>query len=67
MSAEFWAIIGVAVLGLGWRAYESLRRDINGLHAGLDGVKDRIGNVEQRLARIEGWIAGRFREEAAQS
>ena len=62
MSAEFWAIIGVgiAVLGLGWRAYESLRRDISHL-------KDRIGNVEQRLARIEGWIAGRFREEAAQS
>jgi len=61
MSAEFWAIIGVAaVLGLGWRAYESLRRDVSHL-------KDRIGNVEQRLARIEGWIAGRFREEAAQS
>ena len=62
MNPEFWAIIGVgiAVLGLGWRAYESLRRDMSNL-------KDRIGGIEQRLARIEGWIAGRFREEAAPS
>ena len=59
MSPEFWAIIavGVAGLGLGWRAIESLRREIRGL-------SDRVGGVEQRLARIEGWIAGRFREEA---
>ena len=60
MSAEFWAVIGVGIagLGLGWRAFESLRREIREL-------RDRLSGVEQRLARIEGWIAGRFREEAA--
>ena len=76
MSPEFWAIlgvgasgfaVGVAILALGWPAFESLRRDISGLYANIAGVKNRIGNVEQRLARIEGWIAGRFREENIQS
>ena len=31
MNPQFWAMIGagIAVLGLGWRTYESLRRDIS--------------------------------------
>ena len=33
----------------------------------IDALSDRMGKVEQRLARIEGWIAGRFREEVASS
>ena len=52
MSAEFWAIlgVGVALLGLVWRMFDSLRRDIYA--------------ISERLARIEGWIEGRFRENA---
>ena len=44
MNPESWAIIGVgiAVLGLGWRAYESLRRDISDL-------KDHIGESNSVL------------------
>ena len=57
MSAEFWAILGVgvalfsvgaALLGLVWRMFDSLRR---GIYA-----------ISERLARIEEWIEGRFRE-----
>ena len=57
MSAEFWAIlgvgvalfsVGVALLGLVWRMFDGLRRDIYA--------------ISERLARIEGWIEGRFRE-----
>ena len=62
MSAEFWAIsavgasglaIGIAILALDWRAFDSLRGD--------------MATVKERLARIEGWIAGRFREETTPS
>jgi len=53
MSAEFWAIlgVGVAVIGLHWRSLTFLWR----LH-------EDVADVKQRLARIEGWIEGRFRE-----
>ena len=69
MSAEFWAIIGVgvAVSASDGEPTKACAETLTAFTPGLDGVKDRIGNVEQRLARIEGWIAGRFREEAAQS
>lgn len=62
MSAEFWAILGVGValtavgvtaITLGWSMY-----------ARLDA---RLAAVEKGQARIEGWIAGRFREENIQS
>ena len=58
MSAEFWAIIGVGVAGLalGWRVYARIE-------ARFDGVDQRLNDLDRRLARIEGWIAGRFREE----
>jgi hypothetical protein len=57
MSAEFWAIIGVgvAVAGLHWRMFDSLSRRIDALQADMATVKER-------LARIEGWIEGRFTE-----
>ena len=53
MSAEFWAIlgVGVTVIGLHWRSLTFLWR----LH-------EDVAAVKQRLARIEGWIEGRFRE-----
>lgn len=81
MSAEFWAIlgVGVAMAGLQWRMYASLngRLDrIEGRMDRLEGRMDRIegrmdrmqedlASVKERLSRIEGWIAGRFREETA--
>ena len=51
MNPEFWAIIGVgvALAGLQWRLYAILNA--------------RIDRLETRMDRIEGWIAGRFREE----
>ena len=61
MSNELIAVMTASVggnliiIGLGWRMYALLRRD-------LENVKERLGSVEQRLAHIEGWIQGRFRE-----
>ena len=54
MSAEFWAIlaVGVTLVGLQWRMHASLSASLNG----------RMDRIE---TRIEGWIAGRFREEIA--
>ena len=67
MSAEFWAIIGVgvAILSLGvtgmvvgWHMFSSLRGDISAMDR-------RLNAMDRRLARIEGWIEGRFKEGAA--
>lgn len=67
MSPEFWAVIGVSValaavgvtaITLGWSMYARL-------DARLAAVETRLVGVEKGQARIEGWIAGRFREEAA--
>ena len=68
MSPEFWAIIGVggAGVGLHWR---TLAR-IDALNARIDALQSDMGwslsDLDRHLARIEGWIAGRFREETAQ-
>ena len=73
MSAEFWAIIGVgaALAGLQWRMYASLNASLNGridrIEARLDRIEADLASVKERLSRIEGWIAGRFREETAPS
>ena len=67
MSPGFWAIVGVGValtavgvtaVTLGWNMYARL-------DARLTAVDARLAAVEKGQARIEGWIAGRFREEAA--
>ena len=80
MSAEFWAIIGVgvALAGMQWRMYASLNASLNGrmdrIEARMDRIEARMERIEadltsvkERLSRIEGWIAGRFREETAPS
>ncbi len=73
MSAEFWAIIGVgvALAGLQWRMYASLNASLNArmdrIEVRLDRVEADLTSVKERLSRIEGWIAGRFREETAPS
>lgn len=68
MSPELWAIIGVGVAGVGlhWRALariDALNVRIDALQSDMDR---RLSDLDRRLARIEGWIAGRFREETAQ-
>lgn len=66
MSAEFWAILGVGVailslgvtgLVVGWHMFNSLRGDISAMNG-------RLNAMDRRLARIEGWIEGRFKEGA---
>ena len=56
MSAEFWAIIGVgvAVIGLNWRMYEGLRREIV-------SVRGEIADLRERMARLEGLFEGYVR------
>ena len=73
MSAEFWAIIGVgvALAGMQWRMYASLNANLNGrmdrIEARIERIEADLTSVKERLSRIEGWIAGRFREETAPS
>jgi predicted nucleic acid-binding Zn-ribbon protein len=83
MSAEFWAIIGVgvALAGMQWRMYASLNGRMDRIEACMDRIEARMDRIEariegieaaltsvkERLSRIEGWIAGRFREETAPS
>ena len=72
MSAEFWAVIavGVALAGLQWRMYASLNGRLDRIEGRMDRIEGRMDrmqedltSVKERLSRIEGWIAGRFREE----
>lgn len=45
----------LVLIALAWRMYALLRRD-------LEKLKTDVTDVKERLARIEGWIQGRFRE-----
>ena len=67
LGAEFWAIIGVGVtiVALAWQAYDRLDTRIDALQNDVSTVKSGVSNVKERLAHIEGWIQGRFREGAA--
>jgi len=47
--------VGVAILVLGWFAFSNLDRKV-------DDLRVDMANVKERLAHIEGWIQGRFRE-----
>ena len=52
--------------GLGVRLdsrIDGVNSRIDGVNARLDALKDGVGGMKERLSRIEGWIAGRFREE----
>ena len=64
MSAEFWAIMGVgaALAGLQWRMYASLNGRLDRIEARVDRMQEDLASVKERLARIEGWIGGRFTE-----
>lgn len=64
MSAEFWAImgVGVALAGLQWRMYASLNGRMDRIEARMGRMQEDLASVKERLARIEGWIDGRFTE-----
>ena len=65
ISAELIAIaiLGVSLVSLGWKVTGDLRHEIHLVRNDVGQLGDRIGNLEQRMARLEGWIEGRFKEE----
>ena len=60
MSAEFWAIIGVgvAVIGLNWRMYEGLRREMVSVRGEIDDLRERMAKLE---GLFEGYVRGDYR------
>ena len=69
ISAELVAIaiLGVSLVSLGWKVSSDIRRElkqeIHYVREDVAGLGDRIGSLEQRMARLEGWMEGRFTEE----
>ena len=69
ISAELFAIaiLGVSLVSLGWKVSSDIRRElkqeIHYVREDVAGLGDRIGSLEQRMARLEGWMEGRFTEE----
>ena len=65
ISAELIAIaiLGVSLVSLGWKVTGDLRQEIHLVRNDVGQLGDRIGKLEQRMARLEGWIEGRFKEE----
>ena len=61
------AILGVALVSLGWKVSTDIRQELKQeIHYVREDVADLgncIGSLEQRMARFEGWIEGRFTEE----
>ena len=71
--------VGVTAITLGWSMYARLDARLTTVDARLAAIDTRLAEIDTRLAeidarlaavekgqaRIEGWIAGRFREEAA--
>ena len=64
ISAELVAIaiLGVSLVSLGWKVSSDIRRElkqeIHYVREDVAGLGDRIGNLEQRMARLEGWKGG---------
>ena len=67
ISAELIAIaiLGVSLVSLGWKVTGDLRQEFHLVRKDVAVLGDRIGSLEQRMARLEGWIQGRFKEEPA--
>ena len=61
------AILGVSMVSLGWKVSSDIRRElkqeIHHVREDVAALGNRIGGLEQRMARLEGWIEGRFAEE----
>ncbi len=67
-------ILGVSLVSLGWKVSSDIKRelrqeihyvraDVADLRGNVAALGNRIGGLEQRMARLEGWIRGRFTEE----
>ena len=58
------AILGVSLVSLGWKVStdirQELKQEIHHVREDVAALGDRIGSLEQRMARLEGWIRGRF-------
>ena len=65
ISAELIAIaiLGVSLVSLGWKVTGDLRQEIHLVRSDVAKLGDRIGSLEQRMARLEGWIEARFTEQ----
>lgn len=48
----------VAILGMGITILGSIGFAWRDLHRDLSGVSSRVSSLEQRIARIEGWLEG---------
>ena len=74
--------VGIALAGLQWRLYATLNTRMDRMETRIDtlrrnvherfdtlqrNVNERLNDLDRRLARIEGWIAGRFGEEPVAS
>lgn len=59
MDPQIWTVIGtgIVVIAFQWRMYTALTTRI-------DNLQRDMSDVKERLSRIEGWIAGRFGEQA---
>ena len=67
-------ILGVSMVSLGWKVSSDIKRDLRQeihhvredvaeLRGNVVVLGDRIGGLEQRMARLEGWIEGRITKE----
>ena len=61
MSTEFWTIlgVGVAVIGLNWRMYEGLRRDISDIRSEIADLRERMARVEGMLEAMRDFLIGK--------
>ena len=65
------AILGVSLVSLGWKVSsdirqelkQELKQEIHHVREDVAVLGDRIGGLEQRMARLEGWIEGRITKE----
>ncbi len=57
-------ILGVSLLSLGWKVSsdirQELKQEIHHVREDVALLGNRIGSLEQRMARLEGWIEGQF-------
>ena len=64
MSREIWATIGgfIALAGLMLTGHSNIRSDMNAAHEGIQNdlrqIRDLLGSVDRRTARIEGHLFG---------
>ena len=48
----------LTLAGLLWRQGADVRRSVDGLSARMDALAVTVGDIDRRLARVEGRIAG---------